>query len=348
MKEKRNIEIKIENKPVGHQNPQFIISEIGAMYEDMDGMKELIQASKDAGVDAVKIQTYQAEKLALPGAVFQFEDGSAMSQLDFFKKYEISRESHQILFDYAKEIGIPIFSTPSHFEDVDFLEELGAPAFKTGSDDLTNYPFLEYIAKKGKPMIVSTGMATLAEVERAVNVITRAGNHQLILLHCTVAYPPAPEFANLNIIDTLRQAFQLPIGYSDHVIGVFSSVLAAAMGACVIEKHLTLERRRKRADYQVSLEPQELREMVQHIRLIDVLKGSSVKKVYQPEEKWRKNARKSIVAARNIAKGEVLRQEDIKIMRPGTGIHPQYLHFLVGRFLRKNVKENEIIPEDAI
>ena len=170
------IEVNIANKPVGHQSPHFIISEIGAMYEDLKGMKELIKASKEAGVDAVKIQTYQAEKLALPGAVFQFEDSSTMSQLDFFKKYEISRENHQILFDYAKELGIIFFSTPSHFEDVDFLEELGTPVFKTGSDDLTNYPFLEYIAKKGKPMIVSTGMATLAEVEQAVNVITCAGN----------------------------------------------------------------------------------------------------------------------------------------------------------------------------
>ncbi|MFC1579354.1 N-acetylneuraminate synthase family protein [Thermodesulfobacteriota bacterium] len=340
--------MNIANKPVDHQSPHFIISEIGAMYEDPDGMKELIWASKEAGVDAVKIQTYQAEKLALPGAVFHFEDGSTMSQLAFFKKYEISRENHQILFDYAKEIDIPLFSTPSHIEDVDFLKELGVPAFKTGSDDLTNYPFLEYIAKKNKPMVVSTGMATLEEVERAVNVINQAGNDQLILLHCTVAYPPNPEFANLNIIDTLRRAFKVPVGYSDHIFGIFSSILAASMGACVIEKHLTLDRNLKRADYQVSLEPQELQEMVRQIRLIEALKGSSVKKVYPPEEKWRINARKSIVAARDIQKGEILQQADVKIMRPGTGIHPQYLHFLMGRTLRKTVKENEIFPEDAV
>jgi sialic acid synthase SpsE len=318
------------------------------MYEDIGGMKELIKASKEAGADAVKIQTYQAEKLALPGAIFQFEDGSAMAQLDFFKQYEISRDNHKILFDYAKELNIPFFSTPSHYEDVDFLESLDVPAFKTGSDDLTNYPFLAYIASKGKPMIVSTGMATMAEVELAVNAVLQTGNDQLILLHSTISYPPEPEFANLNIINTLRQAFGLPIGYSDHIFGVFSSVLAASMGACVIEKHVTLDRKLKRADYQVSLEPDELKSMVEQIRLINILRGSSIKKVYPPEVKWRKNARKSIVAARNLKPGEIIGQKDIKIMRPGTGIHPQYLNFVVGKTLKKEIMHNEIIPEDAI
>lgn len=341
-------EIKIANSIISHNSPQFIISEIGGMYEDINGMKNLIKASAEAGVDAVKIQTYQAEKLALPGAIFQFEDGSTMDQLDFFKQYEISQDDHQILVNYARELGIPFFSTPSHYDDVDFLNSLDVPAFKTGSDDLTNYPFLEYIADKGKPMIVSTGMATLAEVELAVNTILKTGNDQLILLHSTISYPPEPQFANLNIMNTLRQAFNLPVGYSDHVFGVFSSVLAASMGACVIEKHVTLDRKLKRADYQVSLEPEELKDMVTQIRLIEILQGSSIKKVYPPEEKWRKNARKSIVASRDLKSGEIIGEEDVKIMRPGTGIHPQYLNYVVGKIIKKKIKRNEIIPEDAI
>lgn len=339
--------VLIDNREVGPGRECFIVSEIGAMYESMDGMKQLIKESKESGVDAVKLQTYRAETIALPGAEFEFEDGSRMSQFEFFKKYEISREDHKILFDYAKELGIIIFSTPSYYDDVDFLDELGVPAFKTGADDLTNYPFLEYIAKRGKPMIVSTGMATLAEVEAAVQTVLTAGNDQLILLHSTTSYPPDPEYANLNIIHTLQHAFDLPVGYSDHVFGTFSSVLAAAMGACLVEKHFTLDRAKKKGDYYVSLEPHELEKMVAEIRMIPVLKGSGVKKVYQPEIKWRQNARKSLVAARDLKAGEILKTEDIKIIRPGTGIHPRYRDFLIGRRLKKDIKANELIPEDA-
>jgi N-acetylneuraminate synthase/N,N'-diacetyllegionaminate synthase len=197
-------------------------------------------------------------------------------------------------------------------------------------------------------MIVSTGMATLGEVEEAVRTILKTGNNQLMLLHCTTSYPPEARYANLNIIKTLRLAFDLPVGYSDHVPGIFSSVLAASMGACAIEKHVTLDRDLRRPDYQVSLEPSELREMIRQIRLISVLRGESVKKVYPPEEKWHRNARKSLTAARDMKRGEILRKEDIKIMRPGNGIHPRYLDMLVGKKLRKDLTKNKVIPQDAV
>ncbi len=341
-------DITIGHSKVGHQRPCFIVAEIGGMYENVEGMKELIKLSKDAGANAVKIQTYRAETMALPDAEFIFEDGSRMSQFDFFKKYEISRKNHEILFDYAGKIDIPIFSTPSYFDDVDFLDELQTPAFKTGSDDLTNYPFLEYIARRGKPILVSTGMATLGEVEQAVSTILGTGNNQLILLHCTTAYPPETRYANLNIIDTLKRAFNLPVGYSDHIPGIFSSLLGASMGACVIEKHVTLDRKLKRQDYQVSVEPSELKEMADQIRLIPVLQGQSVKKIYPQEEKWRRNARKSLVATRTMKRGEILGKEDIKIMRPGTGVHPRYLHMFIGKTLKKDLLENDIIANDAV
>jgi sialic acid synthase SpsE len=182
-------EIKIGNHSLKNNGRCFIVSEIGAMFEDIEGMKRLIRESKEAGADAVKLQTYRADTIALPGAEFEFEDGSRMSQYEYFKKYEVSRENHHILFDYAKNIGITIFSTPSYYDDVDFLAELGVPAFKTGADDLTNYPFLEYIAGKKKPVIISTGMATMSEVEDAVNTILHTGNEQLILLHSTTFTP---------------------------------------------------------------------------------------------------------------------------------------------------------------
>ena len=341
--------IIIDKIKIGQDQKVFVISEIGAMYEDIDGMKKLIKASKDAGADAVKIQTYRAETISLPGSEFEFEDGSRMSQYDYFKKYEISQKNHKILFDYASQIGIIIFSTPSYYDDVDFLDKLGVPAFKTGSDDLTNYPFLEYIAHKGKPVIVSTGMSNLEEVEKAVEVILKTGNDQLILLHCTVAYPPEPEYANLNIIKTLQMAFNLNIGFSDHIIGTFSSVLAASMGACIIEKHFTLDRSLEGPpDYQVSLEPAELKEMTDQIKLIPVLKGQFVKKVYSPEKKWRINGRKSLVAARSIKAGEKILKKDIKIIRPGNGVHPKYLDIFAGRLLKRDISKNELFSFDDI
>ena len=340
--------VRIGKDEVGSGRSCFVVSEIGAMYEDMEGMKELIRLSKEAGAGAVKIQTYCAETIALPGAEFEFEDGSRMSQFEFFKRFEIGREEHRILFAYAEEIGMTIFSTPSYYDDVDFLDELSVPVFKTGSDDLTNHPFLEYIARKGKPMIVSTGMATMGEVEEAVEAILATGNDQLILLHCTTSYPPEPKYANLNIIRTLQSAFDVLVGYSDHVPGVLPSVLAASMGACVIEKHVTLDRSLKRPDYEVSLEPAELESMVKDIRLIPILRGQGVKKVYPPEKKWRINARKSLVAARDMKSGETLKREVIKIMRPGHGIHPKYLNLVVGRRLRRDLAENEVISEDAV
>jgi sialic acid synthase SpsE len=240
------------------------------------------------------------------------------------------------------------FSTPSDYSDVDFLEELEVPAYKTGSDDLTNYPFLEYIAKKKKPMIVSTGMCTLAEVEEAVHTILNTGNDQLALLHCTVSYPPDPEYVNLNVINTLQQAFDLPIGYSNHMKGIFPSYLAAAMGASIVEVHFTLDRTLKRPDYQVALEPAELKELVAQIRAIPVLEGSKVKQITETEKKWRRNARKSLIAKRDKKAGDILGPGDIKIMRPGTGAHPRYLQCYLGRELKKDLKENDIITFDAI
>ena len=339
--------VKIGSRSIGAGQPCIVISEIGAMYEDMDNMKEMIKASADAGADAVKVQTYKAETIALPDAEFEFEDGSRMSQYEFFKKYEISEDHHREMMEYACNLGIIFFSTPSDYADVEFLEELGVPAYKTGSDDLTNYPFLEYIAKKKKPMIVSTGMSTLGEVEEAVSTIMSTGNDQLILLHCTVSYPPKPEFANLDVIDTLKKAFDLPIGYSNHIDNVFAPVLAATLGASLIEVHFTLDRMLMRQDYQVAFEPEELKTIIKQIRMIPVLKGSGVKSITEPEKKWRRNGRKSLISARSMKTGEIIQREDIKIMRPGTGFHVRDLNLLVGRTLKNDIRENEIIPFDA-
>ena len=339
--------VKIGSKSIGVGQSCFVISEIGAMYEDMEGMKKMIKASVDAGTDAVKVQTYKAETIAHPDAEFEFEDGSRMSQLEFFKKYEISEDGHRELMLFAKELDTIFFSTPSDYADVDFLEGLEVPAYKTGSDDLTNYPFLEYIAKKKKPMIVSTGMCTLGEVEEAVGTIMSTGNDQLILLHCTVSYPPKLEFANLSVMETLKQAFGFPIGYSNHIDNILAPVTAVTLGASVVEVHFTLDRALKRQDYQVAFEPEELKTMIKQIRMIPILKGSGVKSISEPEKKWRRNGRKSLISARSMKTGEVIQRKDIRIMRPGTGFHVRDLSLLVGRTLKKDIRENEIIPFDA-
>lgn len=338
--------VKIGQKSIGSNNPCFIVSELGAMYEDMNGMKKMIKASAAAGADAVKIQTYKAETIAHPDAEFEFDDGSRMSQFDFFKKYEISEDAHRELMSFAKKLNLIFFSAPSDYADVDFLEDLGVPVYKTGSDDLTNYPFLEYIAMKKKPMIVSTGMCTLGEVEEAVNTILNTGNDQLILLHCTVSYPSKIEFANLNVLKTLKQVFRLPTGYSNHVDNTFAPILAASMGASMIEVHFTLDRKLKRQDYQVAFEPEELKMMIEQIKMIPVLTGSGIKIISETERKWRHNARKSLFVTRSMKSGEIIKRNDIKIMRPGTGFHVRDLHLVVGRTLRKDIEENEIIPFD--
>ena len=250
-------------------------------------------------------------------------------------------------YNFSTRCDTIFFSTPSDYSDVDFLEELEVPAYKTGSDDLTNYPFLEYIAKKKKPMIVSTGMCTLGEVEEAVGTIMSTGNDQLILLHCTVSYPPKLEFANLNVIETLKQAFGFPIGYSNHIDNIFAPVIAVTLGASVVEVHFTLDRMLKRQDYQVAFEPEELKAMIEQVRMIPILKGSGVKSISEPEKKWRRNGRKSLISARSMKTGEIIQREDIKIMRPGTGFHVRDLNLLVGRTLKKDIRENEIIPFDA-
>lgn len=333
---------------IGSNRPCIIVAELGAMYEDIDGMKNLIRLSKNAGAHLVKIQTYCAKTISTPNAEFKFEDNTRMSQYDFFKKYEISREAHKILFGYARQMGIPMISTPSYYDDVDFLEELQVPAYKVGSDDLTNLPFLQYIARKGKPMIISTGMSTLEEVKQAVNAILKEDNKQIIVLHCTTAYPPDPIYVNLNIIKTLQSSFEFPIGYSDHFPGIFSSVLAAGMSVCLVEKHVTLDRNLKRPDYQVSIEPEELKQMVEQIRMIPILLGGYEKKPYPIEDKWRINARKSLIASFNLKKGHVLRREDIKIMRPGTGVPPRHLELFIGKKLKKDLKENDIISFNSV
>lgn len=325
-----------------------IIAEIGAKYAGMDVIRQMIHAARDCGADLVKFQTYRAETISTPGSWFTMEDGSRVPQFDFFKAYELSRADHEEIDAYCRELGIGWLSSPSHPEDVELLETFDPPAYKTGSDDLTNLAFLRAIAEKGRPMIVSTGMCTLGEVEKAVETILAAGVRDLILLHCVVSYPARAEDANLRAIETLQRAFGLPVGLSDHTVDELTSVLAAAMGAVVIEKHFTLDHALKLPDHQASLDPEAFARLVERVRLTPKALGDGVKRILPTEEKWRTAARKSLFAAVDIDEGETIGAGHLAIRRPSEGLHPHLLDVVVGRRAARAIPAGALIGWDML
>jgi len=324
-------------------NKPLIIAELGGKFGDMDIVERSIRAAVEAGADMIKFQTYCAETIATPGATFEFEDGSVVSQHEWFSKTELTFEDHQRIDGLCQTLGVPWISTPSHPEDVELLEKFDCPAYKTGSDDLTNLPFLRYIAQKGRPMIVSTGMCTLAEVTAAVETIFSAGNEQLILLHCVSNYPSRPEDANLKAMDTLRAAFGVPVGLSDHTTDELTSVIATTMGAEVIEKHFTLDHALDLPDHQVSLDPAAWRTLVDRVRMVPRTLGDGRKRILEPEKVWRKNARKSLFAARSIAEGETVTEDHLAVRRPGEGIHPHHYELVLGRTAKTSIDAGTLL-----
>ncbi|MCC7016151.1 MAG: N-acetylneuraminate synthase family protein [Rhodospirillales bacterium] len=325
-----------------------VIAELGAKYADMATIKAMVRAAKDAGADVVKFQTYRAETISTPGSFFTFEDGARVPQFEWFKKHELSDADHVELDACCRELGVAWISTPSHPSDADYLEKFDPIAYKTGSDDLTNTPFLRAIAEKGRPMIVSTGMCTLGEIEKAVETILAAGARDLILLHCVVSYPARPEDANLRAIETLRRAFGLPVGLSDHTTDEFTSVLAAQMGACLIEKHFTLDHALKLPDHQASLDPAAFARLVGRVRLVGPAMGDGVKRILPTEKKWRVACRKSLYAARAIPAGKKIEPADVAVRRPADGLHPHEFDKLMGRAAERDIAEGALLSRDMI
>jgi sialic acid synthase SpsE len=325
-----------------------IIAELGAKYADLDTIKAMVRAAKDAGADIVKFQTYRAETIATPGSFFIFEDGARVPQFEWFKKHELSDADHVQLDACCRETGIAWISTPSHLSDADYLEKFDPIAYKTGSDDLTNTPFLRAVAAKDRPMIVSTGMCTLGEIETAVETIVGAGVRDVVLLHCVVSYPSRPEDANLRAIETLRGAFGLPVGLSDHTTDEFTSVLATQMGAAVIEKHFTLDHALKLPDHQASLDPAAFARLVERVRRVGPALGDGVKRILPTEEKWRVACRKSLFAARAIPAGKRIEPADVAIRRPADGLHPHEFDRLIGRAARRDIAAGALLSWDMI
>lgn len=328
-------------------NKCFIIAEAGVNHNgDIKLAKKLVDLAAEAGADAIKFQTFKTENLVTkntPKAEYQKNTTGEGNQFEMLKGLELTLEDHILLKKYCQSKNIMFISTPFDFASVDLLEEISIPLYKVSSGDLTNLPLLKYIASKNKPLIISTGMANLGEVEEAVDTVFETGNKNLILLHCTSNYPTEFEDVNLKAMVTMKEAFKLPVGYSDHTIGIEVPISAVALGAQVIEKHFTLDKNMEGPDHRASLEPQELKNMVNSIRNIEKALGDGIKRYNKSEEKNRIVARKSIVASRDVKKDEVITYNDIDFKRPEGGLKPKYASYLINRIAVRDIKIDEII-----
>lgn len=326
------------------KNPVYIIAEIGGNFFTYKDAAKLIDAAKDAGVDCIKLQTYRAQTIVTRRALFDMENTGKSSQYDYFKRHEMSEDLHRKIFNYAAAKGLDCFSTPSHQTDADMLEVLGARAYKVGADDAVNIPFLKHLARKKMPIFLSTGMCTLGEVRESVAAIRREGNKKIVIMHTVSVYPTHSGQVNLNAIKTLQREFPgFLIGYSDHTQSGLASIAAAVMGARVIEKHFTLNKKAKGPDHMLSADPAEMKGIVRSVRMIEKMLGTGIKKPVTQELKNRINNRKSIVAVKGIRKGESFSAENLSFKRPGTGIPPKHLYRLLGKKAKRNIGEDELV-----
>lgn len=332
-------------------NKVLIIAEAGVNHNgSMELARQLVDAAAAAGVDMVKFQTFKAGNLVTKTARkadYQARNigGEDDSQYNMLKRLELSEANHIELIGYCKTKGVQFFSTAFDLESIAFLDSLGFPLWKVPSGELTNFPYLRAIGQTRKPVILSTGMADMNDIQAAIDVLTRFGTprEQITLLHCTTEYPAPKNEVNLRAMVTMREYFNLPIGYSDHTQGIEIPVAAVAMGATVIEKHFTLNRNMEGPDHKASLEPDELKTMVDQIRNVETALGNGVK---EPSPSERKNiaiARKSIVASRPIAQGEIFSDENMTAKRPGNGISPMDWENVIGQPARKDFLTDELI-----
>ncbi len=330
----------------------FIIAEAGVNHNGkLDIALALVDAAKEAGADAVKFQTFTASAVVTrtaATAVYQAANtGSTESQFELLHRLELPHAFYPEIQARCKERDILFLSTPFSIADADFLEGIGVAAYKIPSGEITNLPFLRHVAKKGKRMIVSTGMADLEETWRAVSVIRHVGNMDIILLHSTSNYPPSLGSLNLHALATLKHEFaplSIPVGYSDNGSeGFIADVIAVALGACMVEKHFTLDRAMEGPDHRASASPVMFREMVRAIRDTETILGSGIKRCTPEEESIRDLVRKSIVASRSIAAGELFSEANLTTKRPGTGVSPMHWDDIVGRPAKRLFHEDELI-----
>lgn len=348
--------IVINGKEIANYSTPYIIAEIGANHNgDMELAKKIIDKAVECGVDAVKFQSWTNKSLISRSEYEKnqrYDDSPKKhfgSLEEMVEKYYLRREQHFLLKEYCDQKGVQFCSTPFSNEEVDLLEELEVPFYKVASMDINNYRLLKYIGEKGKPVILSTGMSTIAEIDNAVKVIEKTGNKKIIILHCVSLYPPEPEDIHLNNILLLQKMYpNYPIGFSDHTIGTSVPIASVALGAAVIEKHFTLDKDLPGWDHEISADPEEMKYIVEESKIVSKALGNYHRTVMEAEEEKKLKFRRSIVVTRDMRKGEVIEESDITFKRPGTHISPDQMQYVIGRKLNRDLSEDDLLDWDYL
>ncbi len=345
--------IEVAGRKIGPAYPCFIIAEAGVNHNgDLETALQLVDVAAECGADAVKFQTFNTDDgltKDAPKADYQLRTtGAADSQYEMVKRLELSEDEFRQLKAHSKDKNILFLSTPFDHGSVSLLDRLGVDVYKVASGEIVNLPLLKDIASRGKPMFVSTGMSNLGEVETAVQSIQSQGNQEFILLHCVSNYPADPADINLSAMQTMASAFGVSVGYSDHTVGIEVPMAAVAMGACVIEKHLTLDNSMAGPDHQASLEPEPFRQMVQGIRTVESAIGHGRKEPAASEANTAAVARKSLVAACDIPSGTTITEELVAMKRPGNGLPSSFLPHVVGRKSIRDIPTGTLLDFESL
>jgi len=344
----------VSGRPVGPGLPGYVIAEAGSNHNrDLGIARKLIDVAADAGADAVKFQTYSGRTLystKTPRFDYLEDDLAAKPAHELLEEIALPRDWQPILAEHCRERGVEFLSSPFDRQAVDELDALDVGAFKIASFELVDLPFIRYAAARGRPLILSTGMATLGEIEEALAAARDAGCTELALLQCASLYPAPAHVMNLRTIPTMQAAFGVPVGLSDHTLGTHAAVAAVALGACIIEKHFTLDRTMSGPDHPFAAEPQELRDLVTHIRDTEAALGDGVKRGPSEEESQEMYAkgRRSVVAAVAIPRGTAITAEMLTVKRPGHGVKPKFLELLVGRLARTDIEEDDVVTWEMV
>jgi N,N'-diacetyllegionaminate synthase len=345
--------IKVADHVIGNGNRCFVIAEAGVNHNGKLKLAlELVDAAQQAGADAVKFQTFRAEAVVspiAPKAEYQIANTQTEeSQLEMVRELELSYDEFRQVYEHCQSRNMLFLSTPFDAESADFLDGLGMPAFKIPSGEITNLILVSHVASKHKPIILSTGMANLQEVQEALETIYAAGNHDVVVLQCVSNYPASPASINLRAMDTMRKQFGVDVGFSDHTQGIEIPLASVALGATVVEKHFTLDRNLPGPDHKASLEPGELKEMIAKIRNVEDALGNGIKQPTAEELKTAECARRSLVAAIHIPAGTAVTSEMISILRPGTGLRPALMPLVLGRCVLQSLEAGELFALDNL
>ncbi|MEK7144837.1 MAG: N-acetylneuraminate synthase [Patescibacteria group bacterium] len=346
---KKQKRIRIGTFIVGEGRPVFIIAEAGVNHNGSIALaKKLVDVAKEAGADAVKFQNFTAEEVTTADAgMAEYQKrntGKSESQIEMIRKFELPASAFKEISAYCKKRGIMFLSAPhGGFASVDVLKNLNVPAYKFGSADLNNLPVLAYTARFKKPLIISTGMADMRSIAEAVQTIRKAGNDKIVIFHCTTDYPTRLEDVNMRAMQTIRDTFNVVVGYSDHTVGDEASIIAVALGANVLEKHLTLDNSMTGPDHKASANPEDFRNYVQAIRDAEMMLGSSKKMIVKAARQYMPLVLKSVVARGHIKRGERLTRENLAIKRPAGGLPPKFYFDMLGKRATKDLRPDQFI-----